>query len=501
MSTGIYIYERHLADQGRIGPVGQLIDFVRFGKYAEDRTRTSKTAGEEEAVNIQEHLSRLQETYDALYKERDALSKKRQEILAELLTLNERLLKEAGTYAEVLSQEQYRFLEEFPELKEVAAQMARAYMTEDPEDRSRQLLKAEQRMEELFKEEEGGAADAGAQRLKNHLRNILTVIRERYPDQFQSFCEKADPAECLNKDPEQAGALVQKVLLAGGEGLATEMDDLKALIASLSREYYLAEENYTASEQLLEQQNQRIEGDLRKLSTQLVEATDLGVEEINALYKDLLFEYDVILENLALNLRRMEEKQNRLEWQINHAQSLSSPHGSASPGPGASPLAAIKKQQEDLLRLLDENLQASKETYQQQRNLGTNFARAVRENLAAVSLDPVRGAASPDPLRPGSRVEYNNRQPVAQSNRPSRPGSRVEYTNRQPVAQSNRPSTASASIQQKNYTVQDTRAMLDSAAERNSDISTRAREQMQRLRDKAKDQGFYDRAFPSSLYR
>ncbi|HPB68756.1 MAG TPA: hypothetical protein PKU74_07630, partial [Candidatus Omnitrophota bacterium] len=164
MSTGIYIYERHLADQGRIGPVGQLIDFVRFGKYAEDRTRTSKTAGEEEAVNIQEHLSRLQETYDALYKERDALSKKRQEILAELLTLNERLLKEAGTYAEVLSQEQYRFLEEFPELKEVAAQMARAYMTEDPEDRSRQLLKAEQRMEELFKEEEGGAADAGAQR-------------------------------------------------------------------------------------------------------------------------------------------------------------------------------------------------------------------------------------------------------------------------------------------------------------------------------------------------
>lgn len=477
MSTGIYVYERHLADQGKVGPVGQLIDFVRFGKYAEDRERTSRRAGEEDAVNIREHLLRLQETYDALYKERDALSRKRREILSELLTLNDQLLQEAGTYAEVLSQEQYQFLEEFPELKEVAAQMARAYMTEDPEERSRRLLKAEQGMEELFKKEEGGAADAGAQRLQNYLRNILTLIREQSPEQFQSFCEKAEPAECLNADPAQAEALVQKVLLARGEDLAAEMGELKALITSLSREYYIAEENYAASEQLLEQQDQRIEGDLRRLSIQLVEVTELGAEEINALYKDLLFEYDVILENLALNLRRMEEKQNRLEWQLNHARSLSSPQTGQT---SVSPLNVIGRQQEELLRLLNKNLQASQETYQRQRTLGLDLRKAVRENLAAVSLGSARRAASPESGPQGGRMEYNNRSSSAQATRPA---------------------TASAGVPQKNYAVQDTRAMLDSAAERNSDIANQAREQMRRLREKARDQGFYDRAFPSSLYQ
>ncbi|MFA5260592.1 MAG: hypothetical protein WC450_05125, partial [Candidatus Omnitrophota bacterium] len=193
ISTGIYVYERHLAGQGQVGPVSQLIDFVRFGKYAQDRESATRTMGEEEPVNIREHLLRLQGTYDSLYKERDALTKKRREILAELFTLNNQLLEEAHTYAEVLSQEQYRFLEEFPELKELAVQMAKAYMKEDPGERTQQLLEAEQRMGILFNTAAGERAPAEAQRLENHLGIILAKIKEQYPEQFRASCEKLDP--------------------------------------------------------------------------------------------------------------------------------------------------------------------------------------------------------------------------------------------------------------------------------------------------------------------
>jgi len=479
MSTGIYVYERHLANQGQIGPVSQLIDFVRFGKYAQDRERTSRITGEEDTVNIQEYLLRLQETYDALYKERGALIKKRQEILAELSSLNNQLLREAGTYAEALSQEQAQFLEEFPELKEMAVQMAKAYMTEDPAERTQQLLKAEESMGKLFKAE-GGGADGEAQRLKNHLRNILTTIQDRYPEQFQSFCENPDPAECLNADPQQAQELAQKILHAGGEELAADVNELKGVIKSLSQEYYMAAENYTASEQFLEQHNQRIEGDLKQLSTQLVEVTDLGVEEINILYKDLLFEYDVVLENLALNLRRLDEKQKMLEWQMNHAKGLSL---GADGQTDMAPLEAIKKKQSELLSRLEENLLASDDTYQRQRDLGNSLARIVRENRQGL---PGRAR--------GIRVEHNNRQAHAPSARSSSMSS-ARPSSTPPT----RPSSTAAGIQQRNYTVQDTRAMLDSAAARNSDIANQAKEQMRRLRDKARDQGFYDRTFPSSL--
>nr|HPN57288.1 hypothetical protein [Candidatus Omnitrophota bacterium] len=381
--------------------------------------------------------------------------------------------------AEALSQEQAQFLEEFPELKEMAVQMAKAYMTEDPAERTQQLLKAEESMGKLFKAE-GGGADGEAQRLKNHLRNILTTIQDRYPEQFQSFCENPDPAECLNADPQQAQELAQKILHAGGEELAADVNELKGVIKSLSQEYYMAAENYTASEQFLEQHNQRIEGDLKQLSTQLVEVTDLGVEEINILYKDLLFEYDVVLENLALNLRRLDEKQKMLEWQMNHAKGLSL---GADGQTDMAPLEAIKKKQSELLSRLEENLLASDDTYQRQRDLGNSLARIVRENRQGL---PGRAR--------GIRVEHNNRQAHAPSARSSSMSS-ARPSSTPPT----RPSSTAAGIQQRNYTVQDTRAMLDSAAARNSDIANQAKEQMRRLRDKARDQGFYDRTFPSSL--
>ena len=484
VSTGIYVYDRHLASQGKAGPVSQLIDFVRFGKYAEDGGSTTKTRADEEPVDIHEHLLRLRDTYDSLYKERDDLVRKRQEILAELFTLNNQLLEEARTYAEVLAEEQYQFLSEFPELKEIAVQMARAYTEEDPVERTRLLLETEKRMEALFNLEAGESGSPEAQALKNHLSSLLTLIEERHPEQFQSFCQTADPDGCLSADPEQALELVQEVFRSGGQDLAAEINELKSIVESLTREYYITAENYTASEHLLEQRNQRVAGDLKKLSIKLVEVTDISVEEINALYTDLLFEYDVVLENLAFNLSRLEEKQKRLDWQLNHVKSTF-PHKANNPAEdNLSPLAAIIKKQAELLSALEQNLVGIEDTYRHQRNLGSSLAMIVKENRR-VSAQWIRaGATQPSSSVAANRVNRN--EGVLDRARTARTADRASAA-----------SSPSRVMQQNNYSVRDTRAMLDNAAAVNKDIANRAKEQMQRLRDKARDQGFYDRAFPS----
>ena len=513
ISTGVYVYDRHLASQGQVGPVSQLIDFVRFGKYAEDRGRVSKTAGDDEPVSVHDHLLRLQETYDALYKEREDLSRKRQEILAKLANLNNQLQEEARNYTEILSQEQYQFLEEFPELKEIALQTARAYRTEDPLERTQLLSETEKNLEALFHAaEDDGTSSPENQSVKNHWAAVLQLVAQRNPEQFQNSCGQATPDECLNTNSQQALALIQETFHSDGKALAAEADDLIAIIESLAQEYQITGENYSASEHLLEQKNQRIKGDLQNLSTKLVAVTDISVEEIGTLYSDLLFEYDMILDNLAFNLKRIEERQGMLEWQLNHAASLALEQSAESPEEVLSPLAAIRKKQAELLRLLEQNLLAVDQTYQHQRELGGGLALIIKE-ARRTSAQWVRSEA----VSPGLSVSSNRRNrnegvlDNAFSNRPGagrthssigRDGGRTSTSlnrNRDTLDRAFSSSSAGRASQQSNYSVRDTRALLDNAAATNKDITERAREQMRRLRDKARDQGFYDRAFPSNL--
>ncbi len=496
ISTGIYLYDQHLTRQGKVGPVTQLMDFVHYGKYALGGDRSSRARGDDQAVNINEHLTRLGETYDALCEERAELQKKRNEILRQLSELNGQLVEEAQGYAEVLTQERYQFLEEFPAMKAVALQMAQVQTETDPVERKKKLLEIEQQLNALMKE---AAGETTRDSTRAAVLFVLNRVAEEHPEEFLNICGDLDAEACWESNAAQAGDLLFELFDVESSELADDVKELKDIVENLGREYYIYAENYEASEQLLEEGNERAQGELQRLSQKLVETTDVSVEEIRKLYEDLFFEYDVVLENLAFNLKRLEERQDMLNWHVNRLSDHERADQEEKAEKTLSAFEAIRRKQQELFRLLVKDFAALKDTYRRQRALAeglsvfiqtsqleTGWVRTSGQGNIQVekNKETLRQAFS---NRQSKTAEVNQGRSYTQvtNNRPSQ-----SHTSVSPSRPGTRTSATSSSLM--------TQDLLRQNAARNSDIADRSKEQMQRLRDKARDQGFYDRSFPSN---
>jgi len=464
---GTLSYDRYMVEKGEMSPVGQFIDFAGLSKYIQ---RDRKINSERETLheNMDQHLLTMSQQFDQIEQKRKEFVGNRQKLLGQIALINHDIGKEALAHHKILIEEQEQFQKKTAELREWEQSVMALSEEPDPEVRYNRFVELKQEL--LVKlgmtEEEAKVALGPLMLMFSDLETLIAA----QPQEILEDCEELD--FCLKEEIQQIHDGLEQAL-GVEEPLIDESEEAVITRSNqLNREYVVYIENMEATDHQIEEAQKEVELRLKDLSMNILSASDEAFIELMGLYAKLMKTHQILLTNLELNQKRFLESAELLREQLEQTnQQKSVMNGSADQSLQAMNklFKQVDAADQDIYELYGdrwkENILLSKKLG---AAIGFNYEKkgAPQEFSDQPAFIPSITSASiqKESARPELKPVQAGRQRQQQSQQAARPiHQNVSQTNQQQSSNN--------------------RQKMD-------DMKRKAREQYQKVKQKARDQGF-----------
>lgn len=314
---GVYTYDQYQIGQGKPSPVGEFIDYAGLSKHLDvlKKKKTVETKTEYFRFNSKGELEQLLEAQRALREKRNELLAKRKEILEKIYALNGSTQRETESYVQLLNKEKNRILKVLPEIKMYGKGLSSAYEQQDEASKERYLNAIKDGMMSVFQEVTNNPEENIPYVLKT-IEGLDRVVHDE-ADAVKNYCgdvqsenleQKEVVARCIKKrvmDLQGDVNMYSQVVKGPLDGFLK----VKELTETLDYETQLLKNNSDATEARIGQEAEEIEDGLRYLVQELVEITDQEMQSFLKIYSAYQKEQEALLNNLASNQRRFISSQ------------------------------------------------------------------------------------------------------------------------------------------------------------------------------------------------
>lgn len=465
--TGGLAYERHLTEKGEVGPVGRLLDFVRLGQYDPEGYAKRTSRQQTVHVDLETNLARLKEKHLAIELQRLKLVEHRQEILKELMALDEDISVQAAQYAQAIAAEREDFLKKSPQIEQVGQAIISNYSQPDPQLRQANYEQIRDQLQTVLK-------DLAPEPEKDLPRwtEILEKMDEVMVPGSAANLSCADPAKCL----EESLQYLRKDIKQWGKDHIDipqqELAQLSSLAKQVDKEFEIYEGNLAASEKLLQEGDLRMESRFQELTQQLAAVTEEDMRVLMALYDELREEQLTLLNNLEFNRERLWKSQLSLQRQLEKITQYFRQAGRAGADQLTQKAERLQKEVPQFSSQLINDDEELKRIVQDRWQEHDRFMN----DLALKSQFDLKRLREQRAMLVREKADMNN----------SRLGSRQEMEAQADRANDLRTGGASSDdLGEHNQRLRD----RSGSAARSSNFPDAS---LQRARDRARDQGFYD---------
>ncbi len=311
--VGLYAYERFAIERGEVSPVGQLLDFAGLSKFLAKESLDPVTTHRTYQINLKDHLVRLREKHLLIEDQRNQLIYHRWDILKRLESLTEQFEEEAKIYEEVLRKEEKEFLDHFPQIESLGESLSETQKLKDQELREQRYQEIKSQLIELL----AGMADNPQEDLPR-LNQILDQLQEvvTSADFKVNACENKSQEECLLENYDQLETEIKDYINRIVEGPQKDFEKILELTRVLTRELTILGENLEASELRLQEGNELMESELKVLTEELVQVSEEDLRKLMELYQELRLEQEILLDNLKINQQRIQESYQKTQHQF-----------------------------------------------------------------------------------------------------------------------------------------------------------------------------------------
>ncbi len=315
LMVGFFSYNQYLINKGELSLVGQIIDFAGIADYSK-KEPSVEIVRKQSQVRLQNKLGELKKFHKEIQEKRIELIRKRGEILKQIKEVNGHLQEEAATFAEIIEKEREAFLNEFPELDKFQKDIVEFKNISDQDLRAKKYQEIKEELLASIAEKSGRIRRADAVRLENNLSTIEKIAVGQEKNDI-AYCGGFE--ECLNRYVTDIDSYFKEIFSKNIEREKAKLEELSEITDLLGNEYDLLIETFESSEGYLQENNQKIESELKDLSEQLVDITEGEFRDLMNLYAELKEEQDMVLENLEISLVRFKQAEERVETIINNA--------------------------------------------------------------------------------------------------------------------------------------------------------------------------------------
>ncbi len=306
VAVGVAAYDRHAVQNGKLSPIGQLVDFAGLSKKAFQKENPDDLVVTKEMRTFKyqsgQRLARLQKKYKEIEDERVKLVENRQEILQNLMNMIQDTEDDAVQYARVINQEKKRFNQKFPKFDKWRKSLLDLQQETDPvlRDTKYQALKNE------LLSSLGERSDQS--KLELTLENLQKVIDGREEDSIvMEDC--GDLEHCIEKNVDVIENNLNEIGNLENDGIK----DIVKLINTLKGEYQYQMDQSYVREVDFEKSHKKINSKLKSMVEQLVEVTANDLRDLIFLYQELDAEQRMLFED-------MDAEQQY--WKYQHKKSM-----------------------------------------------------------------------------------------------------------------------------------------------------------------------------------
>ena len=296
---GIASYENYMQSNGKMGPVAQLIDFCKLSNLKEV-FGSSSTKRQTVQFNVKEGFDRLSKKYHEIEDKRKELVEHRTAILQELSDLVGDLQGETKEYYAILDAERMKMKERFPELEQLGKNIFQPQQADFAQFK-KQLTNLAQSM--------GSSSPEDIPVFAQLLERIDRVEKEG-PAVKLDGCD--DVGICIDNDLKQIETGTMDWFDQSVSRPQRYLQEIAKSTEQFKREHQILVDNCQASEQDLHEQGDNLQGRFKLLTEKLVAVTEADLKEIVQLYNEIEAEQESLLANLELNRRRLYESYNHV---------------------------------------------------------------------------------------------------------------------------------------------------------------------------------------------
>ena len=292
--VGIFTYDRYLVSKGEDSPLAELLDYAGLSKYLDLSPKEGKT----KISSFKEDLNRLAQKHHEIENKRTELIEKRNAILVQLKDINNHVVEEGRKYAAMIDQDRKEFMEQFPHIETLGRRILKTQEEADPQKRQEEYLAIKQELLEILEDD-----------FENPIQDIPEL------NQFLSMSEKFvkgasipecdDSQVCLERQFNKLEYRLTTVFKNMVDRPEKDIKEFLKLTKRLNREYQLMEDNSISTEDQLQRINSNYDSKFQELTRQLVQVTDDELQNLLRLYKELWQEQKILLDNLDLNRQRL----------------------------------------------------------------------------------------------------------------------------------------------------------------------------------------------------
>ncbi len=310
--VGVVAYDRYITEQGEIGPVGKILDYAGLAKFIDDPQQKVTINSRSYHLRLKDNMARLQERYVNIETQRKTLVENREKILSQLTVWNDQVESEAAIYEKAILAEKQRFLEYSPELERLGTDLARISQEPDPAIRQQQYGQTKRQLLALFDELVSQSEEART-RLDEIVAQLDLIIGQEKAEVIENC---GSLKQCLTDNLGQLESELNSIGQSVVEQPSRDVDQFSKLLGMLRREHHVFSKNAEVSERRLSEGSARIDSELKALTEKLDDVSQGDLAELSRLYEELWREQVDLTENLQLNLQRLSDVHAKAEKQF-----------------------------------------------------------------------------------------------------------------------------------------------------------------------------------------